>query len=592
MKEIVKKNNNTLRDLFLENGLFSDKPKQYSFFKKFLIEQYSFNKNNEKFLEELYNYYLKICDNFQYLNLIKNNKDWSKLYIIFNNYAEKTTTRYNIKYWLARGYSESEGKQIISELCSRSLENTVKKYGIEEGTKKFNERVKKSGETYSKLYKNGKIDFSNRKPRNRLNHKQSSKPKYSYSLRYLFLDENYIYTDQPKDFNYFSNFLIKEYGFSNTNIEYLKLLYDYYIKLCDNYLYLNKKIKFDGNNLTVLFPEYIKKCSIFRKEHWLYRGYTEAEATQIISDIQKNIVLTQDNAVKKYGYELGKQKYTEYISKLSNILKNGYAIGKFKYHMAYSKTINPETNEFYTEEECLEKMKENWKLASKKCTELIKAGKIKTVWEKEFWIQKGLTEAEAKQKIYDLMFHNDYEYLIQKYGEKLGKEKYEKRLKKYKETINAKSDEEKKIWNLKRTRISHKTSKAATQFFEKCIIELKNILGNDIIDIQYIKYNTNEYFLYDDENKTVYFYDYTDLKNKIIIEFNGIKFHPKYWEMSNEELQEWKSLGYHVDGITQMNKDIRKKEIAIKNNFKFDVIWEDQTFDEKMNIIKKIYNIL
>jgi len=41
-----------------------------------------------------------------------------------------------------------------------------------------------------------------------------------------------------------------------------------------------------------------------------------------------------------------------------------------------------------------------------------------------------------------------------------------------------------------------------------------------------------------------------------------------------------------------MNKDIRKKEIAIKNNFKFDVIWEDQTFDEKMNIIKKIYNIL
>ena len=54
--------------------------------------------------------------------------------------------------------------------------------------------------------------------------------------------------------------------------------------------------------------------------------------------------------------------------------------------MAYSKTINPETNEFYTEDECLEKMKENWKLASKKCAELIKAGKIKTVWEKEFWI--------------------------------------------------------------------------------------------------------------------------------------------------------------------------------------------------------------
>lgn len=148
------------------------------------------------------------------------------------------------------------------------------------------------------------------------------------------------------------------------------------------------------------------------------------------------------------------------------------------------------------------------------------------------------------------MFHNNCEYLIQKYGEKLGKEKYEKRLKKYKETINAKSDEEKKIWNLKRTSLSHRTSKAATQFFEKCIIELKNILGNDIIDVQYIKYNTNEYFLYDNEYKTIYFYDYTDLKNKIIIEFNGVKFHPKYWEMTNEELQEWKSLGYHVNGIT------------------------------------------
>jgi hypothetical protein len=33
------------------------------------------------------------------------------------------------------------------------------------------------------------------------------------------------------------------------------------------------------------------------------------------------------------------------------------------------------------------------------------------------------------------MFHNDYEYLIQKYGEKLGKEKYEKRLKNIKKQL-------------------------------------------------------------------------------------------------------------------------------------------------------------
>lgn len=58
--------------------------------------------------------------------------------------SSKDRTTLNISFWTTKGYSEEEAKKIISERQSTtSLEKFIKKYGIEEGTKKYIELNKK-----------------------------------------------------------------------------------------------------------------------------------------------------------------------------------------------------------------------------------------------------------------------------------------------------------------------------------------------------------------------------------------------------------------------------------------------------------------
>lgn len=51
---------------------------------------------------------------------------------------ENTCTR--IEYWLAKGYSEEEARKILSTKFIWNLERSIAKYGLEEGTKRFNKR--------------------------------------------------------------------------------------------------------------------------------------------------------------------------------------------------------------------------------------------------------------------------------------------------------------------------------------------------------------------------------------------------------------------------------------------------------------------
>ncbi len=96
-----------------------------------------------------------------------------------------------------------------------------------------------------------------------------------------------------------------------------------------------------------------------------------------------------------------------------------------------------------------------------------------------------------------------------------------------------------------------------------CIKE--GILYNDI----YIGYdNKNEYFIKNE--KRLYFYDFTIKSKKIIIEYNGVAFHPKVGDVN--WINPFTNEGYKEC----LEKDNKKINNAKKEGFNILVIWSDE----------------
>jgi very-short-patch-repair endonuclease len=85
----------------------------------------------------------------------------------------------------------------------------------------------------------------------------------------------------------------------------------------------------------------------------------------------------------------------------------------------------------------------------------------------------------------------------------------------------------------------------------------------------YIGYeDRNEYYIKDGLN--IYFYDFVIRSKKIIIEYNGIAFHPKL-----ENIDFFKPILTKLSPIELYNKQKYKVELAEKNGFKVLEIWSD-----------------
>ena len=77
-----------------------------------------------------------------------------------------------------------------------------------------------------------------------------------------------------------------------------------------------------------------------------------------------------------------------------------------------------------------------------------------------------------------------------------------------------------------------------------------------------------------------------DFKN-IWIEYNGSKFHPRKDSLTEEEWKNWRCLfNEDVDADTKYKYDCLKRDLALKNGFKYLEIWSDDDFDH--NIQKSI----
>lgn len=169
----------------------------------------------------------------------------------------------------------------------------------------------------------------------------------------------------------------------------------------------------------------------------------------------------------------------------------------------------------------------------------------------QYYINMGFDADSAKKLLSDRQTTFSLIKCIEKYGEEEG-------LKKWKDRQNSWKS---KVFN-QFTHIGRGTSKISEQFINSIISKIPEELS--------LLHGGNEQFIYDTEYKRVYKYDFCELTNKKIIEFNGDFWHcnPKLFDPTY----------YHkikkMTAADIWNYDYRKIELAKSHGYKLLTVWE------------------
>jgi len=191
----------------------------------------------------------------------------------------------------------------------------------------------------------------------------------------------------------------------------------------------------------------------------------------------------------------------------------------------------------------------------------------------EYYISRGYTEEESEKMLANRQKTFTLKKCIEKYGEEKGREIFSERQKKWQKSLNDNG-------NLK-----HGFSKSSQILFYDI---LKNY---DFQDHKNIFFATkNKEFNLPKKEGGIWIYDYTDLKNKKMIEYNGDEYHanPNYFE--KDDISHPFRKQYTAEQIWE--KDKRKLEVAEENGFSVHVVWDSEYRSHPDKILQECLNFL
>lgn len=199
----------------------------------------------------------------------------------------------------------------------------------------------------------------------------------------------------------------------------------------------------------------------------------------------------------------------------------------------------------------------------------------------------GKKEAEKRFKSYcekQSYVGCKLEYFIEKYGENEGKVKYYEMLKHKAITL----DNMIRIYGETEDKIKYENYiKLQRNFYSKISKELFDKIKEKLPHIDF-KYADTEFGLYDTINHKYNKYDFTDVKNKLIIEFNGEHFHAK----SPDDKNFSNPFNPSLTAAEQYKIDENKKLCAERNGYKIYYIWENEYKNNKELVIEKCLKFL
>lgn len=419
----------------------------------------------------------------------------------------------------------------------------------------------------------------------------------SKDLRYLIMNTYFVVLQKPREFDFFKQLLIKVCNFCKENEDQDQIVFK---KLYELYKSRFKDISSEfSKNKKKRSLKY--KC-IFNKslpfantqiEFYTKRGYNIKAANLKLKNRQS--CTSKESFIKRYGSKEGIIRFEEAYKKMVETTKSrdDYdSICKSKAssnYKIYLNTINEKTGTFYTEDEA--KLMINSRLSKG----LKQSKKFKKRWEDyrsgnnpeqmntriEYYLERGMDLKDANIALSKRQSTFSLSKCIEKHGKDNGLHIWNSRQRKWQNTLDSKSEDEKKDILIRKTKKLAYASNISTTFFNTIIGELKDegYVFNSIF------LNNNEYFIYDKNRKKIFFYDFCIKDINYICEFNGHKFHadPRIHETDRNN---WRSVFSNKTWYETRMYDDYKINIAKESNFSVDVIWDYEEFESKKNKIK------
>lgn len=378
---------------------------------------------------------------------------------------------------------------------------------------------------------------------------------------------------------YIRNNIIELVSDQNNDIEkYHKIKYNIINKILfinTFKLYLNRKDTFilyvNSNNINENFDllrleKFIEHVKLNNKDR-VSDKYLTLRYGYINQTDRANKSTSLENYIKKFGIDIGTKKYNNSSNarKITSKRSLNYWLQLFPDEVIAKQKLN-EYQSSHVKKHLIDKSDEY----------INNYNKINSPWTIEFYIKKGYSTQDGTEIISN----------IKKDSSLFCIEHYLNRGYSLEDATQIKQE----YWLNNCYNNGTNISKQSLKQFENILNYLSQY--NDIICIYYgDKINDRkEYFLYDKENKRYYFYDLTILYNdiKLIIEYNGHRFHPNKEKLSNSEWNSWKCLfNENLNANDKYEYDLCKKQLALNNGFKYLTIWDNDNLIENNNKIKQ-----
>jgi hypothetical protein len=299
----------------------------------------------------------------------------------------------------------------------------------------------------------------------------------------------------------------------------------------------------------------IKQRNRLCEEYWINKGFSKIDA-------KKQISVQQQKSSKLVKTRHGKSK--------KMLKEKGYSEDDIKRICLTPSNIQFWINKGFPKNKAKELISKNQSNASKN----VNYQKRLLPTNLEYWTKKGFSKEESKQKVSTHQSTFTLEKCIEKYGEEEGKKRFTERQKKWLNSL------------LTNGNMVIGFSKISQELFYK-ILETYDIIDREKI---YFATHNGEYKI-EKENGGVWLYDFTDLKNKKIIEYNGDDYHgnPNKYNASDYP----NPFRKNITAQEMWEKDEKKLFQANKQGFEILVIWDSEyRWGNKQEIINKCINFL
>jgi len=359
-----------------------------------------------------------------------------------------------------------------------------------------------------------------------------------------------------------------------------------------------------GDRWTIKKNEFLKsKPNMYSVEDVMKKkNLTASQAISWIENYKNKTKPDLNTFKRKYGEHLGKIKYTEKCEKDAfrntlagkiDLYGEEYGLEKYKIQNkknSFSKTLEGfkirygfEIGEELYHTYCNDRDSRSFEYCLGKMSGDVKKAEIlynhlsakKDGSSKSFFLKKFNNNEELAHIAYLESSNKKDSSSLQFFLKKCDGD-LEESFKQYKNTI------------IKKTVSLGKASKISLSFF----IPLYDILikiGFHDEDLFFGYENKKEFFLYNEVDRQIRFYDFAIKSKKILIEFDGLVFHPQNEIIAEEELQLWKSP-FGVSGLIVRRNDSYKNELAAKKGFRLVRINEKTDLNDFLTEIEKIIN--